>query len=234
MIFWLGGAGFLIKYPDSFSICIDPYLSDSVEKLCGFKRIHQSPIIADALRFDALFITHEHPDHLDEDIIDILISRNQNAAIYAPKSCDKIFDSHGIKYVSVSAGQKMNVNDLKITVIEADHGNLSPFAVGYVFEKSGHIIYLTGDTGNNEIIFQTAINCRPDIVLPCINGAYGNLNEQQAAQLVARCNPAHAIPMHFGLFKEHGGDAKKFKTLVTKTSVKTKVHILAPSEGVEI
>jgi len=234
IIFWLGGAGFLIKYADGFSICIDPYLSDSVERLCGFKRLHLSPINADDLRFDVLFITHEHADHLDEDSIDMLISRNPNAAVYAPQSCDEILSSHGIKYVSVLAGQKIDINSLKTTVINADHGDLSLFAVGYIFEKSGRVIYHTGDTCYDNKIFKSAIKLKPDIILPCINGAYGNLNEQQSAKLVARCNPVHAIPMHFGLFKEHGGDVKKFATIVKELSIKSKVHILAVGEGIEI
>jgi len=48
IIFWLGGAGFLIKYSDGFVICVDPYLSDSAERLCGFKRLCPAPINKDA------------------------------------------------------------------------------------------------------------------------------------------------------------------------------------------
>ncbi|MHB9071295.1 MAG: MBL fold metallo-hydrolase [Sedimentisphaerales bacterium] len=234
IIFWLGGAGFLMKYADGFSICIDPYLSDSVERLCGFKRLHPSPINADDLRFDILFITHEHADHLDEDSIDMLINRNPNAVVYAPQSCDKLLNSHRIKYVSVSAGQKIIADNLKTTVIKADHGDLSLFAVGYIFEKSGRVIYHTGDTCYDDKIFKSAIKLKPDIILPCINGAYGNLNEQQAAGLVAACSPAHTIPMHFGLFKEHGGYPKKFMAILKELYVKTKVHTLALGEGIEI
>jgi L-ascorbate 6-phosphate lactonase len=233
-IFWLGGAGFIIKYSDGFTICIDPYLSDSVEMLFGFKRLHRPPINADALRFDALFITHEHADHLDEDSIDTLINKNPDALIYAPKSCDKLFSAHGIKYIPVFPGQKIIINDLKTTVIKADHGDLSPDAVGYVFEKLGHCIYLTGDTCYNDEIIESAVKFKPKIILPCINGAYGNLNEQQAAQLVGACKADYVIPMHFGLFKEHGGDADVFKSFVNKLSPQIIVHILAPGQGIEI
>ncbi|MHB9070980.1 MAG: MBL fold metallo-hydrolase [Sedimentisphaerales bacterium] len=234
IIFWLGGAGFLIKYSGGFSVCVDPYLSDSAERLCGFKRLHPTPINADDLRLDVLFITHDHPDHLDEDSFDALMNNNACCNIFAPICCDGFLKSKKRAYNMIKPGDYLSAGDLSVKVTKADHGNLSPFAVGYVFEKLGHTIYFTGDTGNNEAIFEVAINCKPDIVLPCINGAYGNLNEQQAAQLVARCNPTHTIPMHFGLFKEHGGDAKKFAAIVKNLSVKTKVHILAPGDGIEI
>jgi len=234
IIYWLGGAGFIVKYSDGFTICIDPYLSDSVERICGFKRLHSAPIKADNVFFDVLFITHEHPDHLDEDSFDALMNNNARCQIYAPICCDVFLKSKKRAYIMVKPGDDLSAEDLSIKVTKADHGELSPHAVGYLFEKANHRIWLTGDTAFNEEVLKPVVDMQPDIVLPCINGAYGNMDEQQAAMLIAKCNSLYAIPMHFGLFTEHGGDAVKFKTLVRQLSPKTKIHILAPGEGIEL
>ena len=233
-VYWLGGAGFIIKYSDGFTICVDPYLSDSVERLFGFKRLYPAPIKADKLFFDAIFMTHEHADHLDEDSFDVLVKNNAGCQIYAPICCDNFLKSKKRAYILVKPGDDLSAGDLTLKVTKADHGELSPHAVGYLFEKENHRIWLTGDTAFNEEVLGPAIDMKPDIVLPCINGAYGNMNEEQAAQLVAGCAPAHAVPMHFGLFKEHGGDAVKFEMLVRQLSPKTRVHVLAPGDGIEI
>ena len=233
-IYWLGGAGFIIKYLDGFTVCIDPYLSDSVERICGFKRLHPAPIKAGEVFFDTLFITHEHPDHLDEDSFDVLMNNNPRCQIYAPICCGDFLESKKRAYIHVKPGDDLHAGDLSIKVTKADHGELSPHAVGYLFEKSNHRIWFTGDTAFNKEVLKHAINCKPTVVLPCINGAYGNMDEQQAAMLIAGCSSLYAIPMHFGLFTEHGGNAVKFKMLVRQLSPKTKVHILAPGQGMEI
>ena len=49
LVYWLGGAGFVFKFDVGYTICIDPYLSDSVERLFGFKRLQPTPIIADRI-----------------------------------------------------------------------------------------------------------------------------------------------------------------------------------------
>jgi L-ascorbate 6-phosphate lactonase len=49
-----------------------------------------------------------------------------------------------------------------------------------------------------------------DIVVPPINGMYGNLNGVEAARLAADCGAQVAIPCHFWTFAEHGGNPAEF------------------------
>ena len=44
-----------------------------------------------------------------------------------------------------------------------------------------------------------------------INGAYGNLNEQDCARLSKAVQPHLTIPCHYGMFASHGGDPGVFR-----------------------
>ena len=44
----------------------------------------------------------------------------------------------------------------------------------------------------------------------CINGGYGNMNPEEAAQLTAEIEPAVVIPMHWGLVAENTSDPADF------------------------
>ena len=44
IVYWLGGSGFVFKFPSGQIVCIDPYLSDCAERLAGFKRLSSAPL----------------------------------------------------------------------------------------------------------------------------------------------------------------------------------------------
>ena len=47
------------------------------------------------------------------------------------------------------------------------------------------------------------------LILP-INGAFGNLNSEEAAKVVSILKPKLAVPCHYWNFAEHGGDPQRF------------------------
>ena len=84
-LWWLGQAGFVFKNPGGKTVYIDPYLSDAVERLFGFKRLSAPPIAADEVRADLVALTHEHADHLDPDSVPIIAKNNPKCRFAAPK-----------------------------------------------------------------------------------------------------------------------------------------------------
>ena len=233
-IYWLGGSGFIIKFDNGVTVCIDPYLSDSVERLFGFKRLIPAPISADQLKCNILLISHEHGDHLDIDSFDAIYAGNPGLKIFAPASCDEFLCKHNAEYTQIKVGDCNNVDGISIQSLNADHGELSPDALGFMLTYKRRTLYLTGDTGFNLEILKLAINAKPEIIIPCINGAYGNLDEEQSAELVKLCNSKFAIPTHYGLFNEHGGDAEKFVANLQKIYPQTKAVTLKPATGISI
>ncbi len=63
---WIGHSSVLVEI-DGRRILIDPVWSDKIGPLIGRKRFHNPPIEIDSLpKLDAVLISHEHYDHLDE------------------------------------------------------------------------------------------------------------------------------------------------------------------------
>jgi len=98
----------------------------------------------------------------------------------------------------------------------------------------GHSLCVTGDTAYTKSMMAPAIASAPDIVIPCINGAFGNLNEEEAATLVAACKARLTIPSHFWLFAEHGGSPNEFRNQVDAKSPETEFVLMTPGRGIEI
>lgn len=234
IVYWLGGAGFAFKVAGGEVACIDPYLSDAVERMFGFRRLSLAPIQSEDLRFDYLLFTHDHGDHLDIDSFDTLMKANTGCRIIAPECCGDYLRSKEITCENASPGEKYLSGGIEIDVIKADHGDLCPTAVGYLLKFNERCIYFTGDTAYNGSIMAPIIATAPDIVIPCINGAFGNMNEDEASTLVAQCGVKSAIPSHFWLFAEHGGSPDEFKNQAKAKSPQTQVILLTPGKGYEM
>lgn len=234
IVYWLGGAGFALKFRDGEKICIDPYLSDAAERLFGFRRLSLAPIEAGDLPCDLLLFTHDHVDHLDVDSLDALVNAHGGLRVLAPGSCADVLGSKGVPYEMVSPGTRSQRGNVHLRTVAADHGDLCPDAVGFVLSFHGRSLYFTRDTALDEQRMEEAIRMQPEIVIPCINGAYGNMNETEAAMLVRGCGAKMAIPSHFWLFAEHGGCPATFRDRVQTHATGTEVLLLTPGRGVEV
>jgi len=236
IVYWLGGAGHVFKFSDGQVICVDPYLSDYCERVSDgeFRRLCPTPIKANELVFDLLLLSHDHGDHMDVDGFDEYMKTNPGCRILVAKCCAEFLDAKKAKYEVVCPGAISTAGDIVIETVDADHGDICPEAVGFVIKFSGRSIYLTGDTSYNEPLLEKVVKSKPQIIIPCINGAYGNLNEKEAAVLAGRCGCELAIPTHFGLFVQHGGCPRRFGEYLQIESPETKFLAITPGRGIAI
>lgn len=234
IIYWLGGAGFIFKFDHGQIVCVDPYLSDAAERLFGFKRLSLAPLKAGGLACDLLFFTHDHVDHLDIDSLDDIVKAKPGCRVLASASCVDFLKSKKVAYEVVSPGKLSQLGQITIKTVAADHGDLCPSAVGFVISFTGRNIYFTGDTAFNSNLMAEAIDDKPEIIIPCINGAYGNMNETEAAMLASKCEARIAIPSHFWLFAEHGGCPATFRDSLKVHAPSTVLLLLTPGRGVEV
>ncbi|HEY3298160.1 MAG TPA: MBL fold metallo-hydrolase [Armatimonadota bacterium] len=234
LVYWLGGSGFVFKSADGKTICIDPYLSNSVEKQFGFRRLTLPPVTPDRLHFNMLLITHDHADHLDTGSFDALMDANPNCTIWASPSCDCYLKSTAVSYSIASPDDSMNFGEVSITALNADHGELCPTALGFMVTFGTRKLYFTGDTAYNRDLLSDSIAQKPEIIIPCINGAFGNMDASMAARLAKECGSRIAFPSHYGMFAEHGGSPEDFVNAVRSISPSTRVELLAPGTGIEI
>lgn len=231
-IYWLSQAGFVLKSSSGKVIYVDPYFSDVVERTFGFKRMMMCPIAPEEVVADLIACTHEHLDHMDTDALP-LIANCPRTQFAGPSECVKEFKKMGIpeeRCHLLEVGREMAMDGLVVRAVYADHGELAPDAVGIVFDLEGIKVYHTGDTAYRPEGFRPAIEMRPEILLPCINGRYGNMDAQEAALLAQAVRAQVAIASHFWMFVEHDGDPAAFLKNCSELAPGTQALVMKPGE----
>ncbi len=227
-IFWLGQAGFVLKTPDRKIVYVDPYLTDSVERLVGFRRIMASVVSPADVRADAVLLSHHHEDHLDVDAIPV-IARRTRARFVAPGETAKRLRGMEVdasRITEVGVGTRAVLGSVTVIAVYADHGDLAPDAVGYVLDFGFLRVYFTGDTAYRPQEMAPVMSLRPEVIIPVINGAYGNMGSADAAALTRDVGAAVVIPCHFWTFIQHGGDPAGFVSECARVSPAARVVLL--------
>jgi len=233
-LWWLGGSGVAIKAHNGRVVYIDPYLSDAVERLHGFKRMMPPPISPGDVACDLVITTHEHGDHLDVDALPVIAANNASCRFAGPATCASEFQRLGIdadRIVMLQRSGSMEIDGVTIHTAPADHGEFTADAVAVVVELDGVRILHSGDTSLCSNAFKPLYALRPDVLLPCINGNFGNMNHIDAAQMAQQVQPQVVIPCHFWMFVEHGGDPAAFLHACKYFCPEVPATVLRPGEG---
>jgi L-ascorbate 6-phosphate lactonase len=237
-LYWLGQAGFAFRTPSGRRIFLDPYLSDSCERLHGFKRLSLPALRPPEVEADWVILTHEHTDHLDPDTIPVIAQRNPGCRFAGPSGCTPGLDQAGVpanRRVLLEPHQRYDFGDVVVHTVPADHGDLSPTALTFVLEFGGVRVLVSGDTSWRPAVFKPLYALKPDVVITVINGVFGNMNHIDAAMMVAEAKPRFAIPCHFWTLAEQGGgDPGGFIHACGKFCPQVKALLLRPGEGLTI
>ena len=197
---WIGQSGYILSDRKTV-ICIDPYLSDVVNRVASRPRMVEAPIEPENLVADAVICTHNHIDHVD---IDAIPHMNKSLTFYAPTDCKETLSELGVtKYMPFDEGAEYKIGDFTIRAVFADH---TVPAVGVTVEYGGTVMYFTGDTYYHEKLK----NVKCDMLFVCINGKLGNMDVNDAVKLANEIKPATAVPNHYGMFESNTEDPKKF------------------------
>lgn len=204
-IIWLGQAG-LLFIKNGFKIMIDPYLSDSVEKInpASFRRQAVDESLFE-IKPDVMIFTHNHLDHYDPETVCRFISADTNIVVLSPASVwqevRKI--GGGNNYIQFNIHTVWTENGIKFTAVKAEHSDIS--AIGVIIDDGDKKYYVTGDTLYNEKILGDIPNDIYAVFLP-VNGVGNNMNMTDAARFAKRINAERTVPMHIGMFDEITAD----------------------------
>jgi len=229
---WLGQAGFRIEDAEGTVFLIDPYLSDCGFRIRGFKRLSPQLFTIRALKPDYYCITHTHFDHFDFDTVPQAF-RETSCRFVGPPSVQRELKKLGVpesRRVTLAAGDQDTFRELRILAVPADHGTMAPDAIGVLLEVGNHTLYFSGDTAYHSDWNTHIRKNHPDIGFLSMNGAFGNMNAQEAAQAAGELGLQQAVPCHFWTFAEHGGDPAAFAHHLTAKAPGCALHMLRQGE----
>jgi len=198
-ITWLGQAGLLME-KDQYKIMIDPYLSDSVERM-NPKNYRRVPVLESLfdIKPDIMIFTHNHLDHYDPETVRRFVTDETAVTVLAPFSVwDEIRKTGGDNnYVLFNRHTSWTENGIRFTAVKAEHSD--PAAIGVIIDTGDKKYYVTGDTLYNDIIFEDIPDDIYALFLP-VNGRGNNMNMSDAKRFCQRIDPRYAVPIHCGMF----------------------------------
>jgi len=199
---WLGHTTFLIKIGDKL-ILTDPMFSQRAGSFGWLSPLRYSKTLAstDNLpEIDVVLITHNHPDHLDEDSIKALILKTKH--FITPLAVGKILEEWGVSHKKITEldwWQKKVIGGLTITAAPAKHTserglfdkNKTLWA-SYAIKGKKQNLYLSGDSGWFKGLYEIGKRLGPFDVTFFEIGAYSNLK----GQMEVHYSPEQAIKAH--------------------------------------
>ncbi len=221
-ITWLGQGGFLLD-TGGVRIAVDPYLSDS-QRAVGMKRSFPPPFSAEEIKPDMVCITHDHPDHFDEETMLQLYKFCHNCAILGPKGviahCRKL-GFNPARTVTLTPGDTtFSYEGIRVRAVKAMHTDAD--AIGLAISANGFRIYISGDTRRDDSIVtsvKNALGSSPDVMAICINGRNGCMDDVDAFRMVRALQPKVALPTNYGLFEKDTADPRPFVDTVTRIGI---------------
>ena len=200
---FLGQSGYIIK-TENAEIIIDPYLSDSVNRVAGRPRILPVPIKPKDIKCDAVICTHNHLDHLDPDTVKDI---NNGQFFITTNEGKTELEKLGKTNIAVlNTNEIIAVGDIELTAVFADH---TVEAFGLIVKAENKTLYFSGDTLYNEKLFDIS-KYKPDITFICINGRLGNMNVEEALTVAKKISAKVNVPNHYDMFASNSENPRLF------------------------
>jgi len=196
-ITWIGQGGYLLN-DGKTEICIDPYLSDVVNRVANRPRMAEAPFLPEELKSDVVICTHNHLDHVDIDAIPLM--KKDNMLFLAPTDAKNQLSECGVtKFKEFDEGTTVKIGDFELIAVFADH---SVPAIGVIVRHNGITLYFSGDTEYHEKLEELK-KYNIGMMFICINGKLGNMNVDEAIALTKIINPKVGVPTHYGMFESN-------------------------------
>lgn len=213
---WLGHSSVLVEL-DRKRILIDPVFSEraSIFMWAGPRRFQPAPIQArDLPAIDAVLISHDHYDHLDEPTIRELVDKT--ASFHVPLGLAAILKSWGVpvsKIREYAWWDQQEVEGLTIAATPARHfsgrglfDRDRTLWCSWVVSRSGRTVFHSGDTGMTAQFKEIGKKYGPFDLAFIKIAAYNenwpdiHLNPEQTVEANLDLRGKTLVPIHWGTF----------------------------------
>lgn len=236
-IWWLGHAGFVIKY-HAMVFYVDPCLSASSG------RISDPPLDPSAITHaDMVLSTHTHARHMDGPTLTAILDASPKAKLVLPKSAASHAQALGIGFhrmTTTDADLRIEYfksgDYMRIYAVPSAHPELewTPIGgyprLGYLIRCGGITIYHAGDGVPYESIVPRLRPYNVTVALLPVSGA-ANFNVEQAAQLAEEIEARWLVPMHYGTFSGSSAGSGDFVNHMLFSRPAQRFKVFEPGEG---
>jgi L-ascorbate metabolism protein UlaG (beta-lactamase superfamily) len=143
----------------------------------------------------AVFITHNHGDHLDSQKVITILREHPKAVLLAHESILEEFKNENTQ--SVTAGETVDANGISLTFVGGDHENIdetipTPVNLGVIIENQ---LYYPGDS------YYAPDQPIKELLLP-VSAPWLKISD--AMNLVRTLKPSFVFPTHDAILSEEG------------------------------
>jgi L-ascorbate metabolism protein UlaG (beta-lactamase superfamily) len=217
---FINHATFLIQV-DGMNILTDPIYATRASPFqwAGPKRVHSPGVaLADLPPIDAVLISHNHYDHLDEDTLrQLFAQQDEPPLIIAGLGNGAYFSSLGLdSHRDLDWEESAQVGEVELVFTECRHRSgrgasdqMKTLWGSFVVKTSVGNLYFAGDTGYGPHLAEAGIRHGPFALALLPIGAYEprwfmadvHLNPEEAVLAHQDLRSEHSIGMHFGTFR---------------------------------
>ena len=164
----------------------------------------------------AILLTHEHPDHIDPNLLHAVLAKSPEATIYTNKAVGKKLDAEKINYTTIHPEQSFFVGEVTIAVIGEKHAVIYPELpeisnTGYLINNR---LFVTGDA--------LTVPGRPvEILALPVCAPWSKIIE--VIDYAKKVLPKMAFPVHDGMLKITTGFHKWPETFLPPAGIKWQV-----------
>ncbi len=221
---WLSHASFFIE-TDKARLLVDPFITDNP----------LSPVSADEIQTDYIFISHGHGDHVGDSVP---IAKRTGAMVVSNYEIQNWISAQGVENVQplhIGGGFDWPWGRVKLTI--AQHGSMLPDGsnggnpCGFIFYIDGIKIYHACDTGlfyDMKLIGEEEIDLA---ILPI--GDNFTMGPDDALRAVKLIEPKQVIPIHYDTFDVIRQDPYAWADRVQQQT-SAAVVVMKPGETLEL